>query len=155
MLDKWRNGNLYKLSVGSNGAKIVVDCFEKKSRKELNFDKIKSFLGMMVADWEENRTRLLLEHNDEPLTIENGIVGVIKTELKIKAGEIFPEIIVVGGMLVPFAAVNCVPVGAREAIGSIRMEEEGTVWKENPESSKAKGKEEDDEDTTSEKSRRS
>ena len=50
MLGKQYSGNLYKLSVGSNGAKIVVDCFETKSRQELNFDKIKSYLGMMVAD---------------------------------------------------------------------------------------------------------
>ena len=52
---------------------------------------------------------------------------MIKTESKGNVGEIFPEMLVVEGMLVPFAAVNCVPMGAREEIGSIRKEGEGAV----------------------------
>ena len=140
MRDKWHKGNLYKLSIGSSGAKIVVDWLEAKSRNELNFDIIKSFLGMIVAEWEENKTKLLSEHNDETLTIGNGILGVIKTLSKGKIDDFFPERILEEAMLVPFAAINFVPMGAREEIGSIRKEEEGAVWTADPESSKAKGK---------------
>ena len=71
----------------------------------------------------------MLEHNDGTLTIGNEIVGVIKTESKAKVSEIFPEIIVSEGMLVPLATVYCVPVGAREEIGTIRKEEDGAKGK--------------------------
>ena len=67
-------------------------------------------------------------HNDETLTIGNGILGVIKTLSKGKVDEIFTEMIVVEVMLVPFAVVNnCVLMGAREEIGSIKKEEKGAV----------------------------
>ena len=52
---------------------------------------------------------------------------MIKKESKGKVGDFFPEIIVVEGMLAPFAAVNYVLMEAREKIGSIRKEEEGAV----------------------------
>ena len=44
----------------------------------------------------------------------------------------FPEIVVMEGMLVPLAAVNCVPMGTREERGSIKQEEEGAVWTADP-----------------------
>ena len=43
MLVSGCNGNLYKLSAGSNGAVITGQCFETKSRNELNFDIIKHY----------------------------------------------------------------------------------------------------------------
>ena len=97
---------------------------DAKSRNELNFDKIKSLLGMMVAEFEENKTRLLSEHNEETLTIGKRILGVIKTLSIGKVGEIFPEIIDEDAMLVPFAAAKVVPTESREEIGSMRKEEQ-------------------------------
>ena len=82
---------------------------------------------MIVAEFEENKTRLLSEHSEETLTIGKGILGVIKTLSIGKVEEIFPEIIDEDAMLVPFAAVNVVPTESREEIGSMRKEEEGAV----------------------------
>ena len=52
-------------------------------------------------------------------------------------------------MPVLVVAVNCVSMGVREKIGSIRKKEEGAVSTADPESSKAKEKEEGDDDNIS------
>ena len=67
MLVSGCNGNLYKLSTGSNGAVITGQCFETKSRNELNFDIIKSFFEIIVAEVGENNTSLLSEHKEGTL----------------------------------------------------------------------------------------
>ena len=118
---------MHKLSVGSKGADKIGQCFETKSRNELNFDIIKSLFGIIVAKVGENNTSLLSERKEGTLIIGKGMVGVIKTWFNDKEEEIFPEIIVSEGMLVPFAAVNCSPICVRDELGLSRNEEEGAV----------------------------
>ena len=68
-----------------------LDLTEPQSINELNFDKIKSLLGIIVADVREIRTRLDLEHNEGILTIGKGIDGVRNTDSNDKRGVIFPD----------------------------------------------------------------
>ena len=80
---------MYKLSVGSKGAYTSGQCFVMEARNELNFEIIKSLLGIIVAEVEENITSLLSEHEEGTLTMRKGIVGVIKSWSNGKEKEIF------------------------------------------------------------------
>ena len=77
MLARWCSSNLYKLSVESKDADTIGQCFETKSRNELNFDIIKSLFGIIVAEVGENNTSLSSEHKEGMLIIGIGMVGVI------------------------------------------------------------------------------
>ena len=80
MLARWCRGNLYKLSVRSNGTERIWEFFETKSINELNFDKIKSSLGIIVAYVGEKKNRLFLERKEGILTMGKGINGVGNTD---------------------------------------------------------------------------
>ena len=102
--------------------------FERDASKECNLELVTLLLGKISADESVKRTNFLsIVQSEGTLTIGKGIDGVIKILSNANDGHKDPEIIVAEGMLLPFAAVNCVPIGAREEIGSIIKEEEGAV----------------------------